>query len=117
VRYEQRRQQLQPWKLGCVSGDGARRFSTTIPASVSSTLAISASLADTTTLSHAATIANAAAVADAAAAATPTIHVPVGPAVVQRQLPAADQCFRMPIWLVIKHASLRGQRAELTRLL
>jgi hypothetical protein len=36
--------------------------------------------------------------------------VPVWPAVVQRQLPAADQCFGMPIWLVVEYASLRGER-------
>jgi hypothetical protein len=81
VRYEQRREQLQPWKLGCISGDGSGFVSTAIASSVSSAVSVAAAIANTT------------AVADAAASAAPTIHVPVGPAVVQRQLPAADQCF------------------------
>ena len=85
MRYKQRREQLQ--RLGRVSGDGSGFFSTAIASSV------------------------AAAVSGAAATAAPTIHVPVGPAVVQRQLPAADQCFGVPIWLVDEHASLRRQRA------
>jgi hypothetical protein len=43
--------------------------------------------------------------------------VPVGPAVVQRQLPAADQRFGVPIWLVGEYASLRRQRSFRWRLL
>ena len=98
MRYKQRREQLQPWKLGRVSGDGSGCLATAFASSVSSAVSVAAAIADTTT------------VAGAAASATPTIHVPVGPAVVQRQLPSADQCFGVPIWLVVEHAPLRRQR-------
>jgi hypothetical protein len=106
VRYEQRREQLQPRRLGRVSGDGSGCLSTAFTPSVAAASSVAATVANTPT-----TIPVSVSSIALPAAPTPTIHVPVGPAVVQRQLPAAHQRVRMPIWLVVEHASLRRQRA------
>ena len=104
MRYKQRREQLQ--RLGRVSSDGSGFISAAFASSIASSVSRKATISETTT------VADAAPVSGAAAAPAPTIHVPVGPAVVQRQLPAADQCFGVPIWLVVEHASLRDQQFD-----
>ena len=98
-------QQLQPRRLGHLSGDATRFIASTVTTAFSATVSFAAAIPD------------AAAVAGATAASVPAVFVRLRADRVQRALPSSGCGIGVPIGSLEQHAPLRGQRSDDVRLL